>query len=166
MEAAIATLLPSAGLPGDRRLLLDNLLSYSRVAVSEARRLGPVVLTKKESVQALEWLERPVFICGHHRSGTTLMQQLLDSHPELLVLPSEGTYFTSFAYAARANTSSGDVDRFVEDWIARLVDPNYEPHFKLGCSGPAGCPATLFAQRILGWYSALRRARPALARFA
>ena len=46
------------------------------------------------------------------------------------------------------------------------MDPNYEPHFKLGRSGPAGCPATFFARRILGWYSALRRARPALARFA
>ncbi|MCB2100422.1 MAG: sulfotransferase [Rhodobacterales bacterium] len=34
-------------------------------------------------------IERPVFICGAPRSGTTLIRNLLDSHPELTIFPSE-----------------------------------------------------------------------------
>src|SRR5438128_164057 len=34
----------------------------------------------------------PVFVCGPARSGTTLLMRLLDSHPDLAVLPGE-TYF-------------------------------------------------------------------------
>ena len=31
--------------------------------------------------------DRPVFICGHPKSGTSLLRAMLDSHPELLVYP-------------------------------------------------------------------------------
>lgn len=105
-------------------------------------------------------------MCGHHRSGTTLVQELLDGHPELLVLPSEGTYFTSFAYAARPSPAAHDVDRFIADWIGRLVDPNYEPHFKLGRSGSDGNPGVALARYILGWQASLCDARPEHAQFA
>ncbi len=37
--------------------------------------------------------ERAVFVAGPARSGTTLLMALLDSHPELLVLPEETAYF-------------------------------------------------------------------------
>jgi hypothetical protein len=95
-----------------------------------------------------------------------LLQQLLDGHPELLVLPSEGTYFTSFHYALSADPMHRDVDRFIAEWIARFVDPNDEPHFKLGRSGTRGNPAVQFSRRLLAWQTALRQARPALAPFA
>jgi hypothetical protein len=36
-----------------------------------------------------EYLDRPVFIVGHGRSGTSLMLSLLDGHPDLLVFPGE-----------------------------------------------------------------------------
>lgn len=166
MEDAIARLLPSGGPARNRALLLADLSAYARTVVREARRARVVAPTLEESARALGWLERPVFVCGHHRSGTTLLQQLLDGHPQLLVLPSEGTYFTSFDYAARADPAPRDIDRFIADWIARLVDPNQDPHFKLGRSGPHGNPSLLFAQRLLGWRVALVQARPALATFA
>ena len=38
-------------------------------------------------------LNRPVFIVGSHKSGTTLLQRLLDGHPELFALPIEGHFF-------------------------------------------------------------------------
>jgi len=166
MEDAIARLLPSGAPAQNRALLLADLSTYARAVVREARRESLVAPTLEEGVRALGWLERPVFVCGHHRSGTTLLQQLLDGHPELLVLPSEGTYFTSFNYAARADPAPRDVERFIGDWIARLVDPNQAPHFKLGRSGRHGNPSLLFARRLLGWHGALLEARPALARFA
>ncbi|MFQ5335223.1 MAG: sulfotransferase, partial [Flavobacteriales bacterium] len=38
-------------------------------------------------------MNAPVFICGAHKSGTSLMRSLLDSHPELFVIPFETHYF-------------------------------------------------------------------------
>jgi hypothetical protein len=94
-----------------------------------------------------------------------LLNNLLDAHPELVVLPGEGTYFTSFRYAACARPSTERVDRFVADWIARLVDPNFQPHFNLGRSGPAGNPSVHFARRLLGWHQRLVAEWPARAQF-
>lgn len=166
MEDSIARLLPSEGAVPDRTLLLAELSDYARAVAHEARRLGQIAPTAEERAQDCCWLDRPVFVCGHHRSGTTLLQQLLDGHPELLVLPSEGTYLTSFAYAARTDPTPTDIDRFSAEWIARFIDPNHEPHFKLGRSGPHGNPSVLFARCLLGWHAALLQVRPVLARFA
>jgi hypothetical protein len=41
----------------------------------------------------LPFQERACFIAGQAKSGTTLLVALLDSHPELLVLPEETAYF-------------------------------------------------------------------------
>ncbi len=38
----------------------------------------------------------PVFICGHPKSGTSLMRNLLDSHPQLVVYPEESSFFRRF----------------------------------------------------------------------
>jgi hypothetical protein len=161
MEDAIAQLLGAADAADSRALLLAELSSYTRAVVAAARCLPQDI--DPDPGAAWRWLERPVFICGHHRSGTTLLLQLLDGHPELLVLPSEGTYFTSFDYVARSHPRPRDMDRFIAEWIARLVDPNYEPHFNLGRSGPGGNPSLLFARRLLDWHAVLRRTRPELA---
>lgn len=41
--------------------------------------------------------ERPVFVVGYYKSGTTLLLNLLDGHPELLALPGEWRHFTGQA---------------------------------------------------------------------
>jgi hypothetical protein len=166
MESAIAKLLPSEGISPDRTLLLEALSRYATVAVREARSMESTIPTPAETAQALCWLRRPIFICGHHRSGTTLLQQLLDWHSQLVVLPSEGTYFSSFHYVARTHPAPREVDRYIGDWIARLVDPNYPPHFKLGRSGPHGCPSVRFARRMLEWQAALLRTPSSLGRLS
>jgi hypothetical protein len=40
--------------------------------------------------------EAGTFICGHPKSGTSLLMTLLDSHPQLIVYPEETSYFTQF----------------------------------------------------------------------
>lgn len=37
--------------------------------------------------------DHPVFICGHPKSGTTLLMTLLDNHPQLVVYPAETIFF-------------------------------------------------------------------------
>jgi len=46
------------------------------------------------ALQALR--DHPVFICGHPKSGTSLLRSLLDSHPELLVYPEETVFFRRY----------------------------------------------------------------------
>jgi hypothetical protein len=158
-EDAIQRLLPGASPQHDRPRLLNELAHHAQAIVAHARRLGPDIVRTPDSAAADPWLRRPVFICGHHRSGTTLLQQLLDGHPQLLVLPSEATYLSSFKYVARPDPPIAAVDRFVAEWICRLVDPNQPPHFKLGRSDSHRNPYLNFARRVLGWIDALRDQR-------
>src|SRR6187549_1076292 len=150
-EAALAARLPARSPGGLRDALLADLRQYSRAVVAAARGREPAGLSDQEIGAACSWLMRPVFICGHHRSGTTLLHDLLDGHPELFVLPSEATYFSSFSFVARDAPGTQDLDRFVIDWVSRFVDPNYPPHFKLGRSSGGGNPAVEFARRLFAW---------------
>jgi len=45
------------------------------------------------SMENLRFAERACFIAGAAKSGTTLLVSLLDSHPELLVMPQDTAYF-------------------------------------------------------------------------
>ncbi|MBN1147674.1 MAG: sulfotransferase [Anaerolineales bacterium] len=40
--------------------------------------------------------DRPVFICGHPKSGTSLVRAIFDSHPQLVVYPEETIFFRRF----------------------------------------------------------------------
>ena len=55
--------------------------------------------------------DRPVFILGYYKSGTTLLLDLLDGHPELIALPGESWYFDRLAAASAS-------DR--EAWLRKL----------------------------------------------
>lgn len=50
--------------------------------------------------------DQPVFICGHPKSGTSLLRSLLDSHPELLVYPEESVFFRRYLPRAEGKTVS------------------------------------------------------------
>jgi hypothetical protein len=47
------------------------------------------------SMQNLPFDQRACFIAGQAKSGTTLLVALLDSHPELLVMPQDTAYFAT-----------------------------------------------------------------------
>ena len=40
--------------------------------------------------------DRPVFICGHPKAGTSLLRAVFDSHPQLIVYPEETVFFRRF----------------------------------------------------------------------
>lgn len=40
--------------------------------------------------------ENPIFICGHRKTGTTLMACLLDNHPQLAVIPTDSGFFYTY----------------------------------------------------------------------
>lgn len=40
--------------------------------------------------------DKPVFICGHPKAGTSLLRAVLDAHPQLVVYPEESIFFRRF----------------------------------------------------------------------
>jgi hypothetical protein len=40
--------------------------------------------------------DHPVYICGHPKSGTSLVRSILDSHPQLIVYPEETVFFRRY----------------------------------------------------------------------
>jgi len=61
-------------------------------------------------ISNLPFEQRACFIAGQAKSGTTLLVALLDSHPELLVLPEETAYFPTVLtkYAPRGRRTQFD----------------------------------------------------------
>jgi hypothetical protein len=158
MENSIAHQLEVTEATG-RDDLLAAIAAYARAVLLEAKREPAIPPPPNVLANVLRWLELPVFICGHHRSGTTLLQQLLDGHPQLVVVPGEGTLFSSFKYLARSSPTKADIERFAVNWVERFVDPNFEPHFKLGRTGSTN-PSVEFVRRLLMWDRLLRASRP------
>lgn len=50
------------------------------------------------------------FICGHPKSGTSLLMTLLDSHPQLLVYPEETAYFRRFSQVTSGMTFNQKIE--------------------------------------------------------
>ncbi|WLE95565.1 MAG: sulfotransferase [Candidatus Electrothrix communis] len=103
----------------------------------------PVHTEKAESV-----IERPVFLCGAMKSGTTLLLELLDGHPELIVLPGD-----SFVWGrlTKENPPSrkllqADWDR----WLKRMVNPTGQAPFWV--FGTKVHPYFEFTQYLQYWY--------------
>ena len=73
--------------------------------------------------------DSPVFVVGHRKTGTTLLLDLLDGHPQLVVLPSESNHFLTFL----PQFGRLGADRIVAEaqkwWILRLIIPSGIPPF-------------------------------------
>lgn len=50
--------------------------------------------------------DRPIFICGHPKAGTSLLRAVFDSHPQLVVYPEETVFFRRFL--PRAGNRAGE----------------------------------------------------------
>src|SRR5262249_11203090 len=64
------------------------------------------------------FFENAVFISGMGRSGTTLLLRLIDSHPEVYLVPQESTIFTHLLPAFKR---SHDVDAFIAGLSTRFA---------------------------------------------
>jgi len=52
----------------------------------------------------MDFINHPVFICGHPKSGTSLITALFDGHPEILSYPEETMFFRRFLPAIEGKT--------------------------------------------------------------
>lgn len=127
--------------------------AWSHAVWSAAESAGPPILTASEIERAFAIARRPVFVFGAHRSGTTLVRDLLDHHPALSVLPAEGTMLTNFAWHLK-RLEAGAWLRFLGcEWLRRLANPiNQHPYWLLGRSSAEDSPYVEFARALLAWW--------------
>lgn len=64
-----------------------------------------------------KFIKSPIFICGPGRSGTTLLAQLLDGHPNLYVMPGDSNYMNRF------HNQKWKFNSLALYWIKRLINP-------------------------------------------
>lgn len=74
---------PSLSVAVEERELLRRLIIEYGEAVEGGCDTGAVSESRRK--QTAELVQRPVFICGYMKTGTTLVLQMLDRHPELVV---------------------------------------------------------------------------------
>jgi len=120
-----------------------------------AETLGPARLDAGLVEHCVACAARPIFICGAHRSGTTLLRDLLDGHPALVVLPSEATFFTSLERKFAGLPAAALAAACGREWLCRIANPNNQPRYwLLGRSDAAGSPYLDFVREFLAWYAA------------
>jgi hypothetical protein len=67
----------------------------------------------------------PVFLCGHPKSGTSLLRNLLDSHPELVVYPEETGFFRRYLPLAEGLSRPGKA-ALAEERLIHIFQWNQE----------------------------------------
>lgn len=140
--------------PDESLLLATNL--WSEAVWSDALSLGPIHISTREKQQGLTLIQSPVFICGVHRSGTTLVRDLLDGHPDLVVLPSEGTYYTNLEKKLNHLNPDEQISFLTKEWLRRMANPiNQAPYLILGRTTDSLSPYVRFAQYCIGWWKIL-----------
>lgn len=126
---------------------------WSHAVWAMAEQLGPMPLTADELIKGLQLIQNPVFVCGVHRSGTTLVKDLLDGHPDLVVLPSEGTYYTKLETKLLSLPENERSMFLGTEWLRRLANPiNQPPYWLLGRSGDNISPYVDFARYLMAWW--------------
>ncbi len=128
-------------------------IRWSEAVWSQAQTEGPSALAAEEVQRGLEVAKRPIFIFGAHRSGTTLMRDLLDGHPAVAVLPAEGTFFTSLAPRLRRQPPGQWLSTVGCEWLRRIANPiHQQPYWLLGISTEQSSPYVAFARSLMAWW--------------
>jgi len=84
---------------------------------------------KKIYQQGLKIINRPVFIAGYYKSGTSLLLSLLDNHPQLVALTDESVYFSLFLPKYGHLPRQKKIDQLVDLWLRKLITPSGKPPF-------------------------------------
>lgn len=82
------------------------------------------------AARAREFLSRPIFICGEMKSGTTMLVNLLDNHPNLVVMPGDSHLLAESRHAGHTPEPGGEA-AWRAYWLHRFVNPTGQSPFWL-----------------------------------
>ena len=80
-------------------------------------------MNKHDIDLALKIRKKPVFICGHPKSGTSLLRSLLDNHPQLIVYPEETLFFRKFLTLVVGKSYQGQL-KLAEEHLIHIFQWN------------------------------------------
>ncbi|PTR01230.1 sulfotransferase family protein [Mucilaginibacter yixingensis] len=159
LESRLDALLPMG--KQDQRptpALLQAAGQWSDAVWAAALEAGPIQLTKAQIERGLQLAMSPLFICGVHRSGTTLIRDLLDGHPDLTVLPAEGTFFTNQVHHLERLPTDEWGGYLTREWLRRLANPiNQAPYWLLGRTTRTASLYVDFARYADAWHQVCSR---------
>lgn len=128
---------------------------WSRAVWERAVELGPLPIPATDIAAGKRVANAPAYVCGAPRSGTTLVRDLLDGHPALAVLPSEGKFFEAFGNRDFADGPDA-VAAQGQRWLRLLANPNHQqPFWLLGRSDGQESAYVAFARAFLTWNTAI-----------
>ena len=97
----------------------------------------------------------PIFVVGHRKTGTTLLLDLLDGHPDLVVLPGESNHFVTFLPQFGALPPERIAAEAQRWWLLRLISPSGIPPFwAAGSPWADPDPYARFTRELLGLVAA------------
>ncbi|MCH8331299.1 MAG: hypothetical protein IH946_07940, partial [Bacteroidetes bacterium] len=70
------------------------------------------------------WNDKATFFCGHRKTGTTLLLNLFDSHPQLAVFPTDSGFFYAYypPYDTTEKSDEEKIDRLEKVMFGNLHD--------------------------------------------
>jgi hypothetical protein len=132
-------------------------------------------------ISELPFEQRACFIAGQAKSGTTLLVALLDSHPELLVLPEETAYFPTvltkyaprgrraqFEYLTKQSLSNvlfGGPCKWRKRNYATFPREKFLEAFERAAFDPANAQEDLLVLMVEAYAAALERSLDTVARW-
>lgn len=102
--------------------LNDKLSKFANSILSDLATTTEWEPDKRLIDKANRVIQRPVFICGRMKAGTTLLTQLLDGHQNILALPGDSRFIARFSQPVNFND-------LLTYWIKRLVNPSGKSPF-------------------------------------
>jgi len=76
-----------------------------------------------------DFIDKPVFIVGYYKSGTSLLRGLFDSHPEVAVLATESSHFSIFVKKYKEFSRAKKTEQISRRWLKKLITPSGKPPF-------------------------------------
>lgn len=128
-------------------------IEWSWAVWDEADLLGPLALSGQQINRGLQLAQNPVYICGVHHSGTALVRNILQTQPEMVVLPSKSAYCANLESRLYMLPETEQLAFLCTGWLRRLANPGHEqPCWMLGRSAEALSPYVTFARYLMSWW--------------
>jgi hypothetical protein len=143
-----------AGIPGTHPLAVsmrEDLAALGE-ALTDLGSRSPLAPNQGLRDAAKALAENPVFIGGVHKSGTTLLRNLLDAHPDLLVLPTDGKGY-QWVETQLVQAAGDNLMRMSQEIIKQLIAPlgGTPPNWVLSKQTGDVQPYLKFAQHFFYW---------------
>lgn len=133
--------------------LLEYRDSWASIILQAALESENYLITEGEEKKGFELIQNPVFICGTPRSGTTMLHDLFDGHPNLCVLPSEGNFYNFLNPKLTDSKADEKLLLTVKEWLLKFViQLGQEPYWILGRSTEGYSPYVEFVRYMLPWW--------------